>query len=280
MNREHIAAQILLRAWPFPRGAGRILDRHFGKTKFEAKTAIVRTTDGFDILVEPNDLIGRHLYLTGEFDRSIVEVLCNFSEPGDALLDIGANIGYVSACFLSNVPRSSVVAVEPQPSVLEILRTNLNRFGRFQIYPYALGDADGEVFFSIDAENKGGSQVSDTGTTKVEMRSANRMFSELGIGKVDLVKIDAEGCEESILRASASDLERLQPRAILFEDLGKSEMQSMLASSGYRVFGIKKHLHKLELVPIINESSCTYHDYVAVSKSRQVPAAARETYGL
>jgi hypothetical protein len=117
MNSEHQITQALLRAWPFPRGAGRILDRYFSKLSFGRTKAIVRTTDGFEITVAPNELIGRHIYLTGEFDRSVVEVLCNFSEPGDTLLDIGANIGYVSACFLNNVRNSDVLAVEPQPDV-------------------------------------------------------------------------------------------------------------------------------------------------------------------
>jgi len=40
--------------------------------------------------VNPNDLIGRQLYLMEEFDRSIVELLLAFAEPNDVLLDIGA----------------------------------------------------------------------------------------------------------------------------------------------------------------------------------------------
>jgi len=117
MNREHIIAQLLLRSWPFPRGAGRITDRLFSKLAFTEEIATVTTTDGFNITVMPNEHIGRHIYLTGEFDRSTVETLCNFAKPNDTLLDVGANIGYVSACFLRNVTGSNVIAVEPQPVV-------------------------------------------------------------------------------------------------------------------------------------------------------------------
>src|SRR5215471_3758736 len=119
MNPQHKALQILLRSWPFPRGAGRIIDRCFSKVAFDDDIVAVRTTDGFDMNIMPNDVIGRHIYLRGEFDRSTVEVLCNFASPGDTLLDIGANIGYVSACFLKNVPNSKVIAVEPQPAILD-----------------------------------------------------------------------------------------------------------------------------------------------------------------
>ena len=121
INRQKILPQMLLRSWPFPRGAGRIIDHFFSRLTFENEIETVRTTDGFAIKVFPNDLIGRHIYLTGEFDRSTVEVLVKLSKPDDVLLDIGANIGYVSGCFLQNVPRSKVIAVEPQPLIVDLL---------------------------------------------------------------------------------------------------------------------------------------------------------------
>jgi FkbM family methyltransferase len=279
LNRQHVFAQTILRSWPFPRGAGRILDRYFSNIRFDNQIEIVRTTDGFDISIEPNDLIGRHLYLTGEFDRSVVEVLCNFSEPRDVMLDIGANIGYVSACFLNNVPNSKVIAVEPQPAVLELLKINLGRFGRHEIYPFALGDMDGEVSFDVDSENKGASRVTNNGMMKVQMRSAERIFQDLKIDKLDIVKIDAEGSEETILRSCASHLERLQPRVILFEDLGHGGATKILSDIGYRIFGIKKSLQNLRLALISNELQLTYHDYVAISEKRALPSTAQKLYG-
>lgn len=85
------------------------------------------------------DLIGRHIYLTGEFDRTTLEVLLKFSRPEDVLLDIGANIGYVSAYFLHRVSRSKAVAIEPQPKIVDLLRSNLAPFGdeRYKIFPVA-----------------------------------------------------------------------------------------------------------------------------------------------
>ena len=210
MNDEHQIPQAILRKWPFPRGAGRIIDRCFSKLTFSRPTAIVRTTDDFEITVAPNELIGRHIYLTGEFDRSIVEVLCNFSEPGDTRLDIGANIGYVSTCFLNNVQNSNVIAVEPQLGVLEILIDNLNRFGRSEIYRYAIAEVDGEAWFEIDPDNTGAGHIVEKRgirSMRIETRSADRMFSELDIQKLDLLKIDAEGSEDVIIKSCIPHLE-------------------------------------------------------------------------
>jgi FkbM family methyltransferase len=279
MNKEHVAVQAALKAWPFPRGAGRIIDRLFGELTFRESTATVPTSDGFPITVRPNNLIGRHIYLTGEFDRSIVEILCNFSEPDDLLLDIGANIGYVSTSFLHLVPRSNVIAVDPQPAVLELLQSNLALFeGRSTIYPYALGTSDGEVLFEIDQQNPGASRVvtkESVRTTTIEMRSASRLFSDLNVSRLDLVKIDAEGHDEVIVRACINQLAKLQPKAIVFE--GNSDgVKALLSNAGYDMFGIKKSLRKLTLC----RASGSYHDCVAVSRSRKIPPRARDAYGI
>ena len=45
------------------------------------------------------------------------------------ILDLGANVGYSSAFFLSCFPLASVTAVEPDPASFEILRKNLAQYG-------------------------------------------------------------------------------------------------------------------------------------------------------
>jgi FkbM family methyltransferase len=265
MNREHILAQILLRSWPFPYGAGRLTDKFFGKLQFSELTARIRTSDRFEMTILPNDLIGRHLYLTGEFDRSIVKILCDFARPGDTLLDIGANVGYVSACFLAKIPNSRAVSVEPQPHLVDILRQNLLQFGGL-VYPYAISDRDGEAFFATDPANSGEGHLSDEGT-KIEIRSADSLFRDTNLTKLDLVKIDVEGHEEQVISSCLSHFERLKPRAILFEDSARKAPVIRRMLSSYKSYGIRKTLTRLELKPIISDQHCSYHDYVAVRRS-------------
>jgi FkbM family methyltransferase len=289
VNRDHIAAQILLRSWPFPRGAGRLLDKFFSRTEFPEETSTVRTTDGFLMNVPPNDLIGRHIYLTGEFDRSMVEVLCNFAVPGDTLLDVGANIGYVSACFLKNIEQSTVVAVEPTPATVELLKKNLAQFGpRQSIFPFALSDRDGEAHFRIDKANKGASRIVENETEdsiRVPLRSAATVFEDPKLAKVDLVKIDVENHEEPILSACKAALARLNPRAILFEHTGVqcapgNSIAKLFDEIGYDIVGIRKRLTRLELDPIRSEADRTYNDFLAISRTRAIPYSAKLAYGL
>jgi len=274
MNRQKILPQMLLRSWPFPRGAGRIIDHFFSRLTFENEVETVRTTDGFAIKVFPNDLIGRHIYLTGEFDRSTVEVLLKFSKPDDVLLDIGANIGYVSGCFLQNVPRSKVIAVEPQPLIVDLLESNLKQFGdkRYKIFPVGISDADSSGWLEICDFNRGASKVvkdKNKHTVEIQLWSAKRLFASLQGEKIDLVKIDVEGHEETVLKASQEDLNRLRPRAIFFEDHAQSAAPDgpigrIYRSIGYQVFGVKKRLTRLDFVSIHAAKDCIYNDYLAV----------------
>ena len=285
-----MAVQMFLRAWPFPRGAGRIIDRFFSKLAFDREVVTVRTTDAFEMQIMPNDLIGRHIYLTGEFDRSTVEILCDFAENGDTLLDIGANIGYVSACFLKNVRDSKVIAIEPQPKVLDLLRRNLQQFGadQYRIVPVALSDRDGEGWFEIYDLNRGASRLvaeKSARTTRVVTWSADRLFSDLGIHKLDIVKLDVEGHEETIFRACMPALKRLQPRVILFEEqLRKSApdgpIGTLLQKLGYQVFGIRKLLNSIRMVPISGEADCVYNDYIAICRERDIPQRAARAYDI
>jgi FkbM family methyltransferase len=290
MNKEHIVHQMLLRAWPFPRGAGRLIDKFFSELKFADHRATVLTTDGFPMTVLPNDLIGRHIYLTGEFDKTTVDILHDFSEAGDVLLDVGANLGYVSACFLRRTVGSKVICVEPQPVLVDLLRTNLNQFSRdrYVIAPVALSDHDDEGFFASNSKNTGEGRLVDRCTPnaiKVPVRSAASFLSSLELSELDLVKIDVEGHEEIIIGAFKAHLQRLQPRAILFEDQHKRSapdgpIGSLLQEIGYQVFGVAKHLTKVTLASLTKNYDCVFNDYIAISQKRRLPNSALSRYKL
>ena len=278
MNPDHRWAQLLSRAWPFMHGGGRIVDRLFAGLAFEVRPQIVNTRDGFLMTVDPNDLIGRHLYLRGEFDYSNVELLCRLARPGDTLLDIGANIGYVSACFLARVPQSKVVTVEPQPAIIRLLTENLSKFGeeRFTVLPFALSNENGEVTFKLNAENSGAGriQANDQGGASsksiiVQRRAADAVYQAGSFGRCNLVKIDVEGHEEEVFHSCRTAFHDLAPRAILFEQEGhkaapNGPIGKLLSELGYDVFGLKKSLNSLDLVRISDASDCRFNDYVGI----------------
>lgn len=289
MNKEHRFAQLLVRSWPFPRGSGRIIDRFFRDLSFKEEIATVSTTDDFEMTVPPNDAVGRHIYLSGEFDRSIVQLLVAFSTPGDVLLDVGANLGYVTSCFLKRVPDSIAIAVEPQPIIVDLLRRNLAQFGdRQRVFPVALSNENGEAWFYVDPLNKGKSRLvpaNSAGAQPIEARATSEFLAELPLQRIDLFKIDVEGHEQKILESAKDWLRSMQPKIIVFEgnqgptDSDGGPIGLLLKEIGYTVYGLRKRLVNLSLEPLATKNVNTYNDYVAVSKSRSIPPEARQAFG-
>lgn len=281
LNSEHILPQIALRLWPFPRGSGRIVDRVFSRLVFREKLAFVRTTDGFGLHIRPNELIGRHIYLTGEFDRTTVEVLCKLACPGDTLLDIGANIGYVSACFLANVPSSQAIAVEPQPSVYELLGKNLSQFSNCATcFPVAISDRAGSGRLEVCPGNSGAGHLTNDGGSSaisVTLWTPDQLMARI-TSRIDLIKIDVEGHEQAVISAFSPIIPILRPRAIIFADHTASAAPDgpigrVLAEHGYMIYGIRKRLTRVNAVPISVAEQCKFNDYVAVQSEMPMPQA-------
>jgi FkbM family methyltransferase len=122
------------------------------------------------------------------------------------VLDIGANIGIASLYFASSFPHAAVHAFEPDPGNCELLAANARALPRIHVHAFALGADDGELelFDSDDKANLGGFSSHglgvNTGRSKrVPVRHAGRALAELGVDRVDLIKIDTEGAEWEIL---------------------------------------------------------------------------------
>ena len=191
----------IARNWPFVNGSGRFIDRFAKNVDLGEGRKVARTTDGFGMEVIADDLIGRHILLSGRFDRSIVQTLLDHSRPGDVLLDVGANIGYVSSCFLKRCKGSRAVCVEPQPLIVDLLQQNVRQFdNRAHVHNIALSDADGELRFRVNTANRGASRIAADG--EIAVKSVDAMAFFRALDRVDLMKIDVEGLEADLLGAS------------------------------------------------------------------------------
>lgn len=274
-------ARTLLHAYPFRRGQGRLIDRtRLGRMAFDTPIIDVGTQHGFRMRVNPNDLIGRHLYYTGQFDRTIVDVIHRYAKPGDRILDIGANIGYVSCCLLSAVPDSIVVAIEPQQQVYEMLKQNVETVApdRVRVIRAAISATCGTGRMVAHAANTGGGhlvsdgQTGDASVEQVELIDGRTLMARAGVDRVNMIKIDVEGHELPVLRGLRSIIDEHRPRLVLFEcfdELTESHgISQFWQSVGYDVAGIRKSLLSWTLVPLerLRAEGRRAHDYVARPK--------------
>jgi FkbM family methyltransferase len=116
------------------------------------------------------------------------------------VLDLGANVGFAAMLLAERYPYAEIVCVEPAPDTFVVLRANTAGFERIRALNLAVG-GDEPVFFDLSAPSVE-RRAADDGT-EVPGVSLHRLLDDLGWEHVDLLKIDIEGAEFTVLADEA-----------------------------------------------------------------------------
>jgi FkbM family methyltransferase len=143
--------------------------------------------------------------------------------PGTKVIDLGANIGTFS--LAAAAIGCEVVAVEASPHNAALLDASLaaNRFAGMQVVAAAVGDRDGGTVEFVQAGPFGfvsGAQQTDLPRVQVRATTVDRLLSDVGWARVDLIKMDVEGAEVATVRGMGGLLRRDDAPIILFESNG------------------------------------------------------------
>jgi FkbM family methyltransferase len=163
------------------------------------------------------------------------------------VLDVGANLGSFAVYAKLFYHRRAVVhCFEPFPPTLERLRRNVASFADVVVHPFALGGRDGEATLYLHRELSGchslvrGLFDNPRGEVRVPVRNAGRVWDELGLEEVDVLKMDTEGSEVEILEALGDRLSRV--RSVLAEFHRREDRRRIDALlPGFTLFGFKFH---------------------------------------
>jgi FkbM family methyltransferase len=294
MSFHSIAARIG-RFYPFASGAGsfanlkvfRLLD------PAEGEDGVVEVTGG-RALVPPGDHVGRAMRFVGDLDPKVSWVVDRAVQPGDVALDIGANLGLVSLRMSAQVgPQGIVHAFEPQPRLQRYLRQTLemNDPCNIKLHPIALGTETATLEMAVPGHNAGAatlnqaqekSQRPGVEMIAVQVRALSDYAEEIGLTRVDFIKIDVEGFEANVIRGGIDLLRAARPRVIILEEnnpdpqTGLSPALESLLALDYDLFSLPKRLLSVRLYPLAARQAA--HDYVAVSRS--APEATRRALGI
>ena len=165
----------------------------------------VISIDGLRLAIDAQDSLG----LTGPqaFEPEVLAALRRWVQPGQTVIDIGANIGYFTAHLARGVGNAGVVhAFEPEPVNHQLLARNMrdNGLQQVQLHAAALGDAPGRAKLHTTAYNGGmhrlyASVCCEGPTVDVPVFRLDDLFAP---GSVSLIKIDVEGYEHAVLRGA------------------------------------------------------------------------------
>lgn len=159
----------------------------------------------------PNDLISA---FDEVFLREVYRLDGRISSNSPVIIDIGANVGYFSLYAYKEFSKAKIVAFEPFPPNFELLEDHKqrNKLNDLTLDKRAVSGTDSmlkinynpDVSFSVGAsmvEREGSSS-----TLEIPAITLNELFSEYDVKHCDLLKIDCEGAEYSILFNSSNEV--------------------------------------------------------------------------
>jgi FkbM family methyltransferase len=189
----------------------------------------------------------------GSYAPLVVEAMRRYLAPGGAFIDVGANIGYLSAIAAGLVGEGGEVhAFEPVPTYCDRLRriADLNPRYRIIANPQAAGEMAGMSTIYVTREPGQNTLVRAyqrseeiVSTLEVPVVRLDDYIRQKGLRSISMIKIDAEGFELSILRGLGgyfdSTCERppivceIAPRAYALQDKTIGDLVDYMQLHGY-----------------------------------------------
>lgn len=192
------------------------------------------------------------------FDASHVRALRKYIKPGDTVIDIGAQLGYVMIpMMLAASPGGTVLCFEPNQWMFKVLAKNaeINQHrSKILTFEKAVTEQPGRFEFHYENNYVNGGWVTSTGrgigaagcinpvnVWGVEMRG----FLEtegIKLDRVSFIKIDTEGYDRKILKSIKWLIDEFKPvmRVEYFFELNRNEkieLYDMLVTElGYDIF--------------------------------------------
>jgi FkbM family methyltransferase len=191
------------------------------------------TDDGIRFRCRLPDGIQTFVYLFGTWEPDLTAFLHRRLRPGDTFIDVGANVGYMSALAGRQVgPRGAVVAFEPAPIAGAALQETvaMNDLTNTRVVPAAVSDTEGELSLFV------GPSYLVTGDSTTAARAAQgrpllrkeervraaplgSLVTHEELASTRLIKIDVEGAEDRVLTGMLGCVDELPADAEIFVEV-------------------------------------------------------------
>lgn len=139
-------------------------------------------------------------------------------QPGDVVIDCGGHVGFYTKLALRQ-GAGLVLAFEPDPENHWLFSQNLKQEiadGRVILVKAGVWDERDELVFHHSKENPGSHGFFDNGDEQLLVENVpvlplDDKVEELGLQRVDWIKMDIEGAEQRALQGAARTLARFKP---------------------------------------------------------------------
>lgn len=145
------------------------------------------------------------------------------------------------------------------------------------LHPIGLGAENATLPLTVPDGNAGSASLLSLPTDKaaktveVPVRILSEYGAEIGLSRIDFVKIDVEGFEAKVLEGARTLFEKAPPKAIILEEHKRATPDNLPASLsilkdlGYEIFALPKRLFRLAMIPLGSTEAAQAHDYLAIA---------------
>lgn len=253
--------------------------------RFDQHDLTTTTHDGFSLVVDKSDLAVSRGIIDANYEPHVVAFIREYVKEGMTAIDIGGNVGFHSMLLSSIVGENGRVMIfEPNTENcrLILLSLDLNEFKQTQLYPLALSDTEGYVFFAPMIGSNGGLMPSTRETllnpncTVVPCSRLDSLVQQ----QVDFIKIDVEGAEYLALSGGKAILERYRPVIVsefsceMIERVSKIHGQDFirwLISFGYRPFVLSRESRSMQEIADVDNFFSHWGSHVRIEDIAFLP---------
>ena len=154
-----------------------------------------------------------------ENGENVLEAFAKTQVPKNAtILDIGANIGFVSSIFSIHNPDATIYSLEPGLENYNYLNKNIEFNELNNVIPLNIAASNENSVGSFHEFSAWGYLSSpdnnSSGSNLVKVQTIDSLVEELGLKKIDLIKIDVEGFESQVFEGMRGTLSNFNPKVI------------------------------------------------------------------
>lgn len=150
------------------------------------------------------------------------------------VFDVGANCGATSVHFARHYPDAQIHSFEPGSEARAFLERNAAERANMQVHPIGLSSVDEVVpLYKGDGDIGMGSvfrrTVNLADSEPVQLRVGGGFAAERGISRIDVLKVDVEGCEIGVLEGLADLLPTVKVLYVEYDSRqSRREIDAML----------------------------------------------------
>ena len=189
------------------------------------------------------------------FDLELLKVVETFISDTSIVWDIGANVGVFSFAAAGVAKNGSVLAVEADIWLAQIVRKSLllneNKNLNVDVLPCAIANEDGVATFLIAQRGRASNSLesigghSQTGGVRERVSVPTLTLDTLlnHFKAPTFLKVDVEGAETMVLQGATRLLRDIRP--MIYIEVGdeeNAEVTKILTESNYRLYDISKDI--------------------------------------